>query len=131
MTVIRRCILLVTAMVAAAAPLVVAAPQALADPCPDWHNGANMPSSTCGRGTFIFDPGFNRMHTRESILHHQAYYDSHGFSGNFLWYAPVEDRAFTPGSPELWSGRCSVNDKSCVTGTEVFHRWARRPSRCP
>jgi hypothetical protein len=122
MKLVRRCIVTVAAMVAAAVPLVVAAPSAVAAPCPDWHNGASMPGSTCGRNTFIFDPGIGHTLSRANILQHQAYYGGRGFNPNFLWYAPETDRVFQPDSAERWSGRCSVNDTTCVTGTEVFHR---------
>lgn len=104
----RRFALVLAVTVAAAVPLIGAAPPAGADPCLDWHNGDDMIDSTCGRGTFVLDPGRFQVLTRAGVLEHRAYYEARGFSANFLWYAPEGYKTVEPRSPVRWSG-CDID----------------------
>jgi hypothetical protein len=83
-----------------------------------------MINSSCGRRTFILDPGQGATLSRATILQHRPYYENKGFSANFLWYAPEGNRRFDPGNTERWSG-CTVDmptGQTCTPGEEEFHR---------
>jgi hypothetical protein len=107
-----------------AIPIFGTTTPATADPCLDWHNGADMINSSCGRRTFILDPGQGATLSRATVLQHRPYYENKGFSANFLWYAPEGNRRFDPGNTERWSG-CTVDmptGQTCTPGEEEFHR---------
>ncbi|CAL9421871.1 hypothetical protein SUDANB95_01862 [Actinosynnema sp. ALI-1.44] len=116
---LRRPAVLAAALATAAAAALGSAPTASAvDFC--WSNGTDMINSTCGRPTYILDPGLGRTLTRQKLLQHQAYYAAHGFGPNFLWYAPETDRVVLPGSTERWS-HCGVDvptGQTCPLGSE-------------
>jgi hypothetical protein len=118
----RRWALLIAAVMTAAIPAIGATPAA-AEPGDCWHNGADMPGSTCGRNTYVLDPGLGSVLNRGAILRHAAYYANKGFSPNFLWYAPEGERVFPVGNTETWSG-CTVDaptGQTCAPGAHEFH----------
>ncbi|NUT94710.1 MAG: hypothetical protein HOY78_22085 [Saccharothrix sp.] len=119
---LRRPAVLAAALATATAATLGTAPTASATtPC--WQNGAQMVNSTCGRDTYILDPGLGHTLTRGALLQHQSYYANRGFGPNFLWYAPEGERVVAPGSPEVWSG-CDVavaDNQTCPSGAEHFN----------
>ncbi|MDX8054625.1 SdrD B-like domain-containing protein [Lentzea sp. BCCO 10_0798] len=81
-----------------------------------------MAGSTCGRQTFIVDPGIGTELTAQDIRQSESYYVGRGFNRNFVWYAPVGNREFHSDAEE-WS-HCLDNmaqDVLCAPGREDYH----------
>ncbi|MCR3748000.1 SdrD B-like domain-containing protein [Lentzea californiensis] len=70
-----------------------------------------MVDSSCGRPTYIIDPGIHHELTRADVLRFADYYVDRGFDRNFLWYAPEQQRQFHSAT-ERWSG--------CVGNVQLY-----------
>lgn len=109
-------------LTAALTPVIGLATPALADgPC--WANGDEMAASTCGRQTFILDPGIGTKLTPQDIRQAEPYYLGRGFNRNFIWYAPAGNREFHSDAEE-WS-HClddMPQDVPCTPGREDYHQ---------
>lgn len=108
------------ALAAAAIPVIgLTTPAAATTPC--WGNGDDMVNSSCGRNTYIIDPGIHTELTPQNIRDAEGYYVGRGFNRNFLWYAPTGLRQFHTNA-EQWSG-CDVDmpqDVPCTPGQEHY-----------
>lgn len=115
------------AVTAAFIPIIgVTTPTALANhTC--WVDGFSMPTSTPGgscRNSFVLDPGYDQLLSREDIIRHGDYYQARGFHPNFLWYARLEDRQFNDHNSVNWSGCKDGNstvDVPCAPHLLEFH----------
>ncbi len=75
-----------------------------------YQNEAQLrddPQPEC-RGTFLFDPGVGAYMTRSQLLANASYFQSHGWSMNFLWYAPQTTTTISTSNRVRWSG-CEFN----------------------
>ncbi|MFC3889970.1 SdrD B-like domain-containing protein [Lentzea rhizosphaerae] len=95
-----------------------------------------MADSSCGRHTFIIDPGIGSELSPEDIRRDEPYYLGRGFNRNFIWYAPVGEPEFQS-DQEQWS-HCTVDmpqDVHCAPGNEAYHpigiAFRDRPIRLP
>lgn len=95
-----------------------------------------MARETCGRPTFIIDPGINNLLSPHDIRQAESYYLGRGFNRNFVWYAPVGDHQFQSDA-EKWS-HCTVDMPQgvhCAPGDEDYHEigiaFRDRPIRLP
>ncbi|MGW6936270.1 SdrD B-like domain-containing protein [Lentzea sp. NPDC054927] len=109
------------ALAAAAIPLIgLVTPAQATGPC--WGNGDDMIHSSCGRDTYILDPGLHTELTPNDIRQAEGYYLGRGFNRNFLWYAPAGNRQFHSDAEE-WS-HCvddMPQDVPCTPGHEDYH----------
>lgn len=80
-----------------------------------------MVNSTCGRDTYIIDPGIHTELTGQNIREAESYYVGRGFNRNFIWYAPTGHRQFHTNA-EQWSGcdRDMPQDVPCTPGQEHY-----------
>ncbi|MEV6242993.1 SdrD B-like domain-containing protein [Lentzea sp. NPDC051838] len=109
------------ALAAAFLPVIGLATPALADgPC--WGNGDDMIHETCGRDTYILDPGLHSELSPNDVRQAEGYYLGRGFNRNFIWYAPTANRQFQ--DTEEWS-HCvddMAQDVPCTPGHEDYHQ---------
>ena len=81
-----------------------------------------MINSTCGRNTFIVDPGLGSELTPNDIRQAESHYVAYGFNRNFIWYAPTAQRQFHSAAEE-WS-HCLDNmaqDVPCAPGRVAYN----------
>ena len=70
------------------------------------------------RATFVIDPGANNLVSRETLLANEAFYGRHGYTRNFLTWAPVT-RISSAG--QQWA-RCDNNggNNTCADNSIAF-----------
>ncbi|HEX8864416.1 MAG TPA: SdrD B-like domain-containing protein, partial [Lentzea sp.] len=127
------------ALTAAFIPIIgITTPTAQAiDTC--WYDAADMPATTSTgcRQTFVLDPGYNQLLTREDIIRHWDYYDAREFHLNFAWYARMETLTISDNAVR-WSG-CNNNhlavDVPCAPSqlhyNFVLNAFTARPVHLP
>lgn len=82
-----------------------------------------MIHSTCGRDTYIIDPGLHTELTPNDIRQAESYYLAYGFNRNFIWYAPTGQQQFHSDADE-WS-HCIDNmaqDVPCAPDRVDYHQ---------
>ncbi|MDG6101443.1 hypothetical protein Daura_39740 [Dactylosporangium aurantiacum] len=103
-------LLLGAGAVVAVAPHAAATPNLCDEPWDDEQDMADAYGAYC-RSTWLVDPGVGHFLDRRQLLDAAPLYAAHGFSRQWLWYAPSTSVSIPSGSAQEWVG--------CPAGTHV------------
>src|SRR5690242_9693407 len=115
-------LLIGTGAVLAGAQPAAATPNLCDEPWDDQQDMADAYGAYC-RSTWLVDPGVGRFLDRRQLLDAAALYAAHGFSRQWLWYAPATTVSIPAGSAQEWVG-CPAGSHvggACPTDADLHH----------